>query len=121
MSQDRIAQRGVGQPCDHRNPDGGQDLSRSDTEDREPEDAVAISINEGHCEPAGLGKRTRTQVGFHWDLKQAIRYPLSLRFCFTQADMSQFGVGKQTIEKHGGIETPASCATKWSASAGESR
>jgi hypothetical protein len=42
-------------------------------------------------------KRACTQVGFHWGLKQAIRYPFSLRFCFTQADTSQLGVGKQTI------------------------
>ena len=34
MSQNRIAQPGVGQPCDHRNLDRGQDLSRADTEGR---------------------------------------------------------------------------------------
>ena len=44
MSQDRIAQRGVGQPCDHRNLDGGQDLPRADTEGGESEDAIAISL-----------------------------------------------------------------------------
>src|SRR5437660_8404075 len=30
-------------------------------------------------------------------IEQAIRDPLSLRFCFTQADTSEFGVCKQTI------------------------
>src|SRR6266853_674217 len=74
-----------------------QDLARTDTEGREPEDAIAISLHESLYEPAGLRKCACTQVGFHWDLKQAIRYPLSLRFCFTQADTSKFGVGKQTI------------------------
>ena len=97
MSQDRIAQRGVGQPCDHRHLDGGQDLPSTDTEDREPEDAIAISLHEGLHEPAGLRKRACTQVSFHGDLKQAIRYLLRLRFCFTQADTSEFGVGEQTI------------------------
>src|SRR2546426_12198544 len=97
VSQDRIAQRGVGQPCDHRNLDDVQELPRANTEGREPEDAIAISLHEGLHKPAGLRKRACTQVGFHWDLKQAIRYPLSLRFCFTQTDTSKFGVGKQTI------------------------
>src|ERR1700730_16592099 len=87
----------VGQPCDHRNLDGGQDLPRTDTEGREPEDAIAISLHEGLHEPAGLRTRASTQVRFKGDFKQAIRYPLSLRFCFTQADTSKFGVGKQTI------------------------
>src|SRR6266478_2966214 len=97
VRQDRIAQRRVGQPCDHRNLDGGQDLPRTDTEGREPKDAIAISLHEGLHKPARLRKRACTQVGFHWDLKQAIRDPLSLRFCFTQADTSKFGVGEQTI------------------------
>src|SRR6266478_6717293 len=96
-SSDLIPQCGAGQPCDHRNLDGGQDPPRTDTEGREPEDAIAISLYEGLHEPAGLRKCASTQVGFHWDLKQAIRFPLSLRFCFTQADTSKFGVGKQTI------------------------
>src|ERR1700736_5015268 len=87
----------VGQPCDHRNLDGGQGLPCTDTEGREPEDAIAISLHEGLHKPASLRKRVCTQVGFHWDLKQAIRYPWSPRFCFTQADTSKFGVGKQTI------------------------
>jgi len=46
VSQDRIAQRGIGQPCDHRNLDGGQDLPRTDTEGREPEDTIAIGLNQ---------------------------------------------------------------------------
>jgi hypothetical protein len=31
VSQDRVAQRGVGQPCDHRNLDGGKDLPSTDS------------------------------------------------------------------------------------------
>ena len=58
---------------------------RTDTEGREPQDAVAISRNGGLRKPAGLRKRACAQVGFHWDLRQAIRNPLSLRFRFTQA------------------------------------
>ncbi len=97
MSQDRIPERGVRQPCDHRSLDGGQVLPRANTECREPEDAIASSLHEGLYEPAGLRKRACTQVGFHGDLKQAIRYPMSLRFCFTQTDTSELGVGKQAI------------------------
>src|SRR6267142_3823259 len=97
VRQDRITQRGVGQPCDHRNLDGAQDFPRTDTEGREPKDAIAISLHESLQKAARFGKCAGTQVGFHCDLKQAIRYALSLRFCFTQTDTSKFGVGKQTI------------------------
>ena len=31
--------------CSHGNLDGGQDLPRTDTEGREPEDAIAISLH----------------------------------------------------------------------------
>lgn len=50
----RIARRGLGQPCDHRNLDGGQDFPRTHTEGRKPEDAVTISLHEDLHEPAGL-------------------------------------------------------------------
>jgi len=96
VRQDRIAQRHVGQPCDHRNLDNGHGLPRTGSEGCEPENAVAISLHEGLHKPASLRKRVCTQVGFHWDLKQAIRDPSRLRFRFTQADTSKFGVGKQT-------------------------
>jgi hypothetical protein len=43
MSQDRIAQRGVGQPRDDCNLDGGHDLGRPDAEGSKPEDAIAVS------------------------------------------------------------------------------
>ena len=46
MSQNGIAQRGIGQPGDHRNLDCGQGLPRTGTERREPEDAIAISLHE---------------------------------------------------------------------------
>src|SRR5581483_8113633 len=59
--------------------------------------AIAIGRYKGLHEPAGLRKRACTQVGFHVDLKQTIRYPFGLRFHFTQTDMSKLGVGKQTI------------------------
>ncbi len=60
VSQDRIAQRCVGQPCDHRDLDGGQDFPRTDTEGREPEDAISISLHERLYKPAGLRKRAGT-------------------------------------------------------------
>jgi len=88
VRQDRITQRGVGQPCDHRNLDGGQDFPRTDTEGREPKDAIAISLHESLQKAARLGKCAGTQVGFHCNLKEAIRYTLSIRFRFTQADTS---------------------------------
>src|SRR6266478_7834711 len=97
VRQDRITQRGVGQPCDHRNLHGGQGLPCTDTEGREPEDAIAISLHEGLQKAARFGKCAGTQVAFHCDLKQAICYSLSFRFRFIQPDTSQFGVGKQTI------------------------
>jgi hypothetical protein len=59
VSQDRIAQRRVAQPCDHRNLDGGQDLPRTDTEGRKPEETIAISLHESLHEPAGLLNRAR--------------------------------------------------------------
>ena len=51
MSQDRIAQRGVGQRCDHGNLDGGEDFSRTDTEGREPEDAIVLCLHEAFTNP----------------------------------------------------------------------
>ena len=51
MSQDRVAQRGVGQSRGHRNLDGGEDLPGTDTEGREPEDAVAISVHKAFTNP----------------------------------------------------------------------
>jgi hypothetical protein len=45
VSQDCIAQLGVGQACEHRNLYGSQNLSRTDTEGREPKDAIALSLH----------------------------------------------------------------------------
>jgi hypothetical protein len=94
MSQNRIAQRGVGQPGDHRNLDGGQGLPRTDTEGRESEDPIAISLHDGLHEPAGLRKRVCTQVGFHWDFEQSIWNPLRFRVILMQSNVGQFRVGK---------------------------
>ena len=97
FDQHDIHQRRIGQSRDHCDLDGGHDLSGTDTESGEAEDAIVIHPNESLNKPARLGKRARTQVGFHRHFEQAIRNPLCLCFGLTQADMSEFGIGKQTV------------------------
>jgi len=65
VSQDRIAQRGVGQPCDHRNLDGGQDLPRTDTEGREPR-MRSLSASRGPSRTRGSPKACVHAGWFPW-------------------------------------------------------
>jgi len=66
MTQNRITQCGVGQPRDHGDLDGGEYFPRTDTEGGEPEDAIAVSLDEGkhamfgHDSPMYLRSTTAT-------------------------------------------------------------
>src|SRR2546430_995811 len=97
MRQDSVAQRGIGQSCDHRNLDGGHDLRRADTERRETEDAVAVSFDQRLQKASRFRQRARTQYGFHGNLEHAVRHASHFGFVLTESNAGQFRVREQAI------------------------
>lgn len=61
MSQDRIAQRGIGQLGNHGNLHGGHDLSCASSEGREAEDAIPLDFHYRLQKSPRFGKRMRAQ------------------------------------------------------------
>src|SRR5207253_2499748 len=97
MRQDSVAQRGIGQSCDHRNLDGGHHLRRADTERRETEDAVAVRFDQRLQKAARFRQRARTQDCFHGNLEQAVRHASRLGVVLTESHAGQFRVREQAI------------------------
>ena len=47
MGQDGVSQRGVGEPCHHRDLDGRHNLPGANTERGEAKDPVAVGLDQG--------------------------------------------------------------------------
>src|SRR5580692_900648 len=97
MCENGIPNGGIGLPRDHRNLHGGHNLPRTNTESREAEDMIVASLYQGLEKSSHFRKCASTQVDFHRHFKQAIGNSVRFRFCFIEADVSEFRIGKQTI------------------------
>src|SRR5215469_2128198 len=97
MSQNGIAQRGIGQACNHGNLHGGHNLARADTEDREAEDAIAVCLYQRLHKSAGFGQRLSTKIHLHGDLEQPVGDALRCRFQLAEADAGELAISKQAV------------------------
>ena len=82
MSEDRVAQRGVGYPRVHRNLHGSHDLRGADAKGRKAKDAIAVGFDQSLQKSSRFGKGSRAKDCFHGNFKHTVGDAFCLSFLF---------------------------------------
>lgn len=97
VREDRVAERGVGQPGGHGDLHGGEEFAGVGAEGGEAEDLVALPLwfDERFHEAARFGKGARPQHRDHREFREAVSDAAFAGFAFAEADAGEFGVGEE--------------------------